>query len=51
MNHWWNIGVDYNVMLSLKLPNAIEKVRVLCNQILLVSYQDGFLSLLRSPVL
>ena len=39
-----NIEVDRNVVLSLKLSDAIETLRVLCNPILLVFYQDGFLA-------
>jgi len=42
---------DCNVLLSLKLLDAIKTLRVLCNQILFVSYQDGFLDLLKSLVL
>ena len=48
MNH---IVVNRNMVLLLDLPNAIKTLRVLFNQILLVSYLGGFLDLFKSLVL
>ena len=46
-----HIVVDCNMVLPLKLPDAIKTLRVLFNQILLVSYLGGFLDLFKSLVL
>ena len=47
MNHWWNIVFDCNMELS----DATQTLRILCNQIVLLTNQDGFLGLFKSLVL